>query len=326
MAKVRTSTRPRAAVLTMAAAGIASATYQASGSWRDRRRFPPPGRLVEVGGRRVHLWPAGDGGPTVVVVPALGTSGLEWTRIRRALAPDATVVLYDRAGLGWSDPGPRPRTAGRIADELHDLLQAAGVPPPYLLVGHSLGGLVVRLHAARHPDQVAAAVLVDPTPEDYQRRVGRLDWRHSIPGFWLRVARLRLRPLGCDGWPATSASSAARAGPPRASSHPISRRRPGAHPELPAPAHRRSGAARLGPELATASGLGGAKLNHKSVVLSDLAIALIGQNRPEHATAVLNEAIDLVEYLHDGGGTRRVFIAGRKLWPVAQRAVCAGGA
>lgn len=105
-------------------------------------------------------------------------------------------ALYDRAGLGWSDPGPRPRTAGRIADELHELLQAVGVPRPYLLVGHSLGGLVVRLHAARHPDQVAGAVLVDPTPEDHQRRVGRLDWRHSIPGFWLRVARLRLRPLG----------------------------------------------------------------------------------------------------------------------------------
>lgn len=152
---MRSSTVPRVAVLTLAATGALSAAYQAYGGWRDRRRFPPPGRLVEVGGRRVHVWPAGNAAPTVaptvVVVPSLATSGLEWVAIKRALGPDAAVVLYDRAGVGWSDPGPRPRTAGRIADELHQLLQAAGVAPPYLLVGHSLGGLVVRLYAARHP-------------------------------------------------------------------------------------------------------------------------------------------------------------------------------
>jgi pimeloyl-ACP methyl ester carboxylesterase len=181
---------------TIAVAGATSAAYQAYGSWRDRRRFRPPGRLVEVAGRRVHLWLAGNGVTTVVVVPALGSPGLEWARIQRVFVSDTAVVLYDRAGLGWSDPGPRPRSAGRIADELHELLEAAGVPAPYLLVGQSLGGLVVRLYAARHPDAVAGVVLVDPTPEDYQRRIGRLDWRCSIPGFWLRALKLQLQPLG----------------------------------------------------------------------------------------------------------------------------------
>jgi pimeloyl-ACP methyl ester carboxylesterase len=198
MTWVRSSTVPRVAVLTLAATGALSAAYQAYGGWQDRRRFPPPGRLVEVGGRRVHVWPAGNAptvAPTVVVVPALATSGLEWVAIKRALGPDAAVVLYDRAGAGWSDPGPRPRTAGRIADELHQLLQAAGVAPPYLLVGHSLGGLVVRLYAARHPDRVAGVVLVDASHED-DHRLGQLDWHHRRLGSWLLIARMRLRRLG----------------------------------------------------------------------------------------------------------------------------------
>jgi pimeloyl-ACP methyl ester carboxylesterase len=178
------------------ATGATSAAYQVYGSWRDQRRFPPPGRLVEISGRRMHLWTVGDGVPTVVVVPALGSPGLEWARIQQTLALDTAVLLYDRAGLGWSDPGPGPRSAGRIADELHELLEAVDVRPPHLLVGHSLGGLVVRLYAARRPDAVAGVVLVDPTPEDYQRRIGRLDWRFSILGCWLRAARLQLRPLG----------------------------------------------------------------------------------------------------------------------------------
>jgi pimeloyl-ACP methyl ester carboxylesterase len=132
----------------------------------------------------------------VVVIPALGSPGLEWTRIQRELVPDTAVVPYDRAGLGWSDPGPWPRSAARIADKLHQLLEAGGVRPPYLLVGHSLGGLVVRLYAARHPGTVAGMVLVDPTPEDYQRRIGELDWRSSVLGCWLRATKLQLQPLG----------------------------------------------------------------------------------------------------------------------------------
>jgi pimeloyl-ACP methyl ester carboxylesterase len=144
-------------------------------------------------------------------------------RDRRRFRPPGR--LYDRSGLGWSDPGPRPHSAGRIADELHQLLDAAGVPAPYLLVGHSLGGMVVRLYAARHPDAVAGMVLVDPTPEDYQRRIGRLNWRSSIPGIWLQALKLRLPPLGCAALPATSASAVVPAAPPPASTHSTSERR-----------------------------------------------------------------------------------------------------
>jgi pimeloyl-ACP methyl ester carboxylesterase len=174
-------------------AGAVGATYQAYGSWRDLRRFRPPGRLVEVGGRHMHLWYVGDGVPSVVMVSAL-PPGLEWPRVQRELVPDIAVALYDRADLGWSDLGPRPRSARRMADEFHQLLEAGGVRPPYVLVGHSLSGLVVRLYAARHPGAVAGMVLVDPAPEDYQRRIGEPDWRSSILGCWLRAARLLLHP------------------------------------------------------------------------------------------------------------------------------------
>ena len=105
-----------------------------------------------------------------------------------------TVVLYDRAGLGWSDPGPWPRTAGRMAEELHRLLLAAEVPPPYVMVGHSLGGYVVRLYAARHPERLAGMVLVDSSHEDQVRRLpGR---GRYIDEKKLRALRFQLKPLG----------------------------------------------------------------------------------------------------------------------------------
>lgn len=178
------------------AVGAISAAYQASRQAWDRRRFPPPGRMVDLDGRRLHLLCAGDGAAAVVVVAALGTPGLEWVGIQRRLATRTRVCVYDRAGLGWSDPAPWPRTAGRMADELHGLLVAAAIPPPYLLVGHSLGGLVVRLYAARHPQGVAGVVLADASHEDQLHRLARLDRRYGPRSFWLRAARLRLRPLG----------------------------------------------------------------------------------------------------------------------------------
>ena len=91
-------------------AAAASATYQALRERTDRRRFPPPGRLVDVDGRRLHLWCEGEGAPTVVIVAALGTTALEWARIQRLLSPSTLVCLYDRGGLGWSEavPGQRP--------------------------------------------------------------------------------------------------------------------------------------------------------------------------------------------------------------------------
>lgn len=133
----------------------------------------------------------------MVVVTALGSPALEWAHIQRAVAGRTASYLYDRAGLGWSEPGPWPRTAGRLADELDQLLRSADIAPPYVLVGHSLGGHVARLYAARHPERLAGMVLVDASHEDMDRRLVRiLGWQAGAAGRWMHAARVRLRPLG----------------------------------------------------------------------------------------------------------------------------------
>ncbi len=131
----------------------------------------PSGRLVDVGGFRLHLVTAGPAGPpTVVLDAALAGTAISWCLVQPAVAQFARVCAYDRGGLGWSDAGPMPRTAGRLANELHVLLERAGEPAPYVLVGHSFGGLVLRVFAARWPRETAALVLVDPAhPEDWVR-------------------------------------------------------------------------------------------------------------------------------------------------------------
>jgi pimeloyl-ACP methyl ester carboxylesterase len=184
-------------VIGVALGGLASATYQTVADIGDRRRFPPLGELVDIGGRRLHLWRAGAGGPAVVVAPSLGEPGYGWAEIQRRLAQRTTVVLYDRAGVGWSDPGPWPTGKQMVAD-LYALLAAASIPPPYIFVGHSAGGLLVRLYAALHPEQVVGLVLVDSSHPDQQRRLREQlgGWRFSRPNWWLRTARVAFRPLG----------------------------------------------------------------------------------------------------------------------------------
>jgi pimeloyl-ACP methyl ester carboxylesterase len=128
----------------------------------------PPGRMIDVGGFKLHLNCAGEGTPAVVMDAALGGSSISWSLIQPSIARVTRTCSYDRAGFGWSEAGPLPRTAGRIADELRTLLRAADVPPPFLLVGHSFGGLVMRIAAARFREDVAGLVLVDPAhPEDW---------------------------------------------------------------------------------------------------------------------------------------------------------------
>jgi len=128
----------------------------------------PPGRLVDVGTHRLHLHCAGEGSPTVVFDAALGASSLSWSLVHPAVARVTRACTYDRAGFGWSEGGPMPRTAGRIADELHRLLQRGEVPGPYVLVGHSYGGLVMRLFASRHAEEIAGLVMIEPAiPEEW---------------------------------------------------------------------------------------------------------------------------------------------------------------
>jgi pimeloyl-ACP methyl ester carboxylesterase len=129
--------------------------------------YPPPGRLISVGTHRLHLNCAGAGGPAVVFDAPLGGSSVTWATVQPAVARFTQACAYDRAGFGWSEAGPLPRTAGRIVDELRTLLRAADVPPPYVLVGHSFGGLVMRLYALRHPDEAAGLVLLDPAHPEH---------------------------------------------------------------------------------------------------------------------------------------------------------------
>jgi pimeloyl-ACP methyl ester carboxylesterase len=129
-----------------------------------------PGRLIDAGGFRLHLHCAGTGSPSVVLEAALGGSSISWSLVQPSVSQLTRVCSYDRAGFGWSDAGPMPRTAGRVADELRIVLDRGGVPPPFVLVGHSFGGFVMRIFAARHRSDVAGLVLVDPAhPEDWVR-------------------------------------------------------------------------------------------------------------------------------------------------------------
>lgn len=135
--------------------------YQRLGARRDRRGHPPPGKFVDLGTHRLHIRETGNGSPTVVLEAGLMSTVLSWVELQSELARTYRVVSYDKAGLGWSEEGPMPRTADRIVDELHSLLERAAVPAPYLLVGHSFGGLTMPLFAARYPEQTAGVVLVD---------------------------------------------------------------------------------------------------------------------------------------------------------------------
>jgi len=127
-----------------------------------------PGRLVDVGGFRLHLHCSGSGTPAVVMDAALAGSSISWSLIQPDVARLTRACSYDRAGFGWSDAGPMPRTAGRVADELRVLLDRGGVTPPFVLVGHSFGGLVMRIFASRYRADVSGLVLVDPAhPEDW---------------------------------------------------------------------------------------------------------------------------------------------------------------
>jgi len=189
--------RPRAAVTAAAvvtAVALASAAYQEAAAARDRRRFPPPGRLVDVGGRRLHMLEAGRGTPAVVVVPALGDGVLLWVRIQRELDTQMRVAAYDRAGIGWSDPPPRgPRTIDGAARELHALLVSAGIEPPYVLVGHSVGGVIARRLAACYPGTVAGMVLIDSSHEQQASRRGVNGWAHGRSTYLRRALRRQLR-------------------------------------------------------------------------------------------------------------------------------------
>lgn len=145
--------------------------YEQWSRWSVVRTLSPEGELVEVDGRRVHLRCLGERSPTVILEAGLGPGGWrDWASLMPEIAPVTRVCAYDRAGILWSDRGEEPRDAHRIADELHTLLAAASESPPYVLVGHSLGGLLVRVFADRYPGEVSGFVFVDAShPQQMER-------------------------------------------------------------------------------------------------------------------------------------------------------------
>ena len=142
---------------------LAGAIYQAIATQRDRKRFPPRGQLVDVGGHRLHLIVRGEthGNPTVILEAGMASIAPNWAWVQAALAQITRVVAYDRAGLGWSDPGQKPLDAAKSARELHTALERAGIDGPYVLAGHSYGGLVVRMFRDLYPDEVVGLALVE---------------------------------------------------------------------------------------------------------------------------------------------------------------------
>jgi pimeloyl-ACP methyl ester carboxylesterase len=153
---------PTVGVLSLMAMGGIYETVQEAGRPLSDSR---PGELVDVGGHRMHLYCSGSGSPTVILDAGLGGSSLDWSPVQPSLAESTKVCSYDRAGMGWSDGGPQPRSPEQVAKELHVLLTNAGISPPYVLVGHSLGGKNVRMFALEHPDEVVGMVLVDARSE-----------------------------------------------------------------------------------------------------------------------------------------------------------------
>ena len=148
-------------VVVLLVLAVAGAIYQAIATELAERAYPPPGEMVGVGGYSLHINCVGQGSPTVVLDAGSGGFSAQWVRVQREVSDTTRVCAYDRAGMGWSEMGPEPRDAKQISSELHTLLKGANIEGPYVLVGHSFGGLYVRTYAARYPDEVAGVVLVD---------------------------------------------------------------------------------------------------------------------------------------------------------------------
>jgi pimeloyl-ACP methyl ester carboxylesterase len=145
----------------LVASSLAGAAYEQVGRGRDRTRFPQVGRSFNLGGRWLNMYCSGEGKPTVVFDSSAHTAGYRWVALQPQIAAFTRACWFDRAGYGWSDAGPSPRTFGAVANDLHALLKAATIDPPYILVGEGLAGFHVRVYTKLFPDQVAGVVLVD---------------------------------------------------------------------------------------------------------------------------------------------------------------------
>ncbi|MEQ8671853.1 MAG: alpha/beta hydrolase [Aggregatilineales bacterium] len=147
-----------ALVIVLILAGI---IYESVAEASDTQAYPPPGQMVDVGGYRLHINCTGTGSPTVVIDAGWGAWSLEWSWVQGEVAKTTRVCTYDRAGMGYSEAGPLPRNAEQFAIELHTLLERANIEGPYVIAGHSLGGLPVRIFAHNYATEVVGVVLID---------------------------------------------------------------------------------------------------------------------------------------------------------------------
>ena len=188
-------------VLLIFSLAVSGGVYQYVGTAIDATKHPPLGRLIDVGGYQLHMHCMGEGGPTVVLDSGLGCNCLEWALVQPEIAKWSKVCSYDRAGYGWSDESPYPRTCEQIVEELHALLHQANIQPPFVLVGHSFGGLNVQSYAKRYPNEVVGLVLVDSAHEQCMERLPKapeLNWVEKAlfsPRLGILATQLGVRRL-----------------------------------------------------------------------------------------------------------------------------------
>ena len=181
---------------------LAGAIYESVSEAADLRAYPPPGQMVDVGGYRLHINCTGEGSPTVVIESGWGDSSASWGWVQPELAKTTRICTYDRAGMGWSEASPQPRTAREYAKELHTLLAKANEPGPYVLVGHSMGGFTVIVYAHDYPAEVSGLVLIDaqdlPTSDAATPQPAPKPGGTSLPSLLARIGLVRLLagPLG----------------------------------------------------------------------------------------------------------------------------------
>jgi pimeloyl-ACP methyl ester carboxylesterase len=188
----------RFSLLASLAALVAGFTLEHIARWRETKSFPRVGRSVDIGGRTMNIACIGAGSPAVILDSSFGAPGYSWVPIQSKIAEFARVCWFDRAGYGWSDPGPYPQTSRSNAQDLHALLHAAGIRPPFVMVGHSFAGYNIRLYNSLYPNDVAGAVLVDSAQEDEGDRLPRRRGRRP-PSYLKYPLYLAARTLEATG-------------------------------------------------------------------------------------------------------------------------------
>lgn len=156
-------------------------------------KLSPPGKMVDVGGFRLHALVHGKGSPSVIFEPAMGGYAQQYARIFSSVSAITQVMAYDRAGQGWSDVSPNPRTPAILAGELNALIARLDLHPPYILVGHSFGGLLTRIYAGLYPKEVAGLVLVDAAHVDEYKAFGDVDKFVSRAAFGVQLMNIASR-------------------------------------------------------------------------------------------------------------------------------------